>query len=101
MSKYTPGPWFIEVEREAIRGTYAVSDDFGTLIAHVETWDESDKEVQEQAQANADLVTAAPDLLEACKLAHEIAFFNQHVSGMIALAEICRKAIAKAEGGKV
>ena len=91
---HTPGPW--RIGKSYAEGEIAIrnGNDMEECLAVVCSINEVEPE------ANAQLISAAPELLEACKLAHEIAFFNQHVSGMIALAEICRKAIAKAEGGE-
>lgn len=73
-SKHTPGPWSVDTEdctviQEASRVTVArfyTTEDFPCL-GH-----KSDQEVEEVAnelKANADLIAAAPDLLEACQAA--------------------------------
>jgi hypothetical protein len=59
MSKSTPGPW------EVVRGRFKRSIEvFGGGKAMTEMWDRGDNETQE---ANARLIAAAPDLLEALK----------------------------------
>jgi hypothetical protein len=69
MGKHTPGPWTCKREGRLLRGT-------GTILI----WSEGDKTVaeipvsihgipfsHEQEIANALMIAAAPDLLEACK----------------------------------
>ena len=71
--KHTPGPWKISnyrpyqiIARNPKESTYGVGDDkFPTLA----------EPCGENKQANAKLIAAAPDLLEACKEAKE--YFDQ------------------------
>ena len=83
MSKHTPGPWEADGEGYIFGpGT--------SMIAETRGWgDDSINEV-----ANARLIAAAPDLLEACKLALN-AFEKNHCIDWNDLS----RAIAKAEGG--
>jgi len=53
MSTHTPGPWKARIRRQ---GSHVTGPD-GFSVAHVGT------------DANARLIAAAPDLLEACRLA--------------------------------
>lgn len=55
--KHTPGKWFVEASHDDI-----VKSDNGSRIAFCYTTPEV-----KQYQANAQLIAAAPDLLEACK----------------------------------
>lgn len=65
MAKYTPGPWEIRHRLNVAKGNRGIANCGGY----------SDNNNQEQAQdeneANAQLIAAAPDLLAACKLAIE------------------------------
>ena len=90
MTKHTPGPWaadgsgaiFVDKKQgEPIQtcGEYAVRYGEGT----------------EEALANAYLIAAAPDLLEACRAALEKCPFPV---GAALAKEQLQKAIAKAEG---
>lgn len=67
--KHTPGPWRIEADRQH-------GEHFDTILIRTAEWDESGHERNftvaritgcENAQANARLIAAAPDLLEALK----------------------------------
>lgn len=85
MSKYTPGPWHVD-EHGAIRG--------GDLSI-VATRHRLPMEVH---TANAHLIAAAPDLLQALKEAVEV-FCIEVPFGNKTIAQM-RAAIAKAEGRK-
>lgn len=95
MSEHTPGPW-------------EVREGYGLLMAEVgpkdravaTVWTKRMGQIEDktvpvewpEGQANGHLIAAAPDLLEACKIA-------LYGGGTIAEAtEKCRAAIAKAEG---
>jgi predicted transcriptional regulator len=64
MSKYTPGPWKIEDDY--------IEDEKGEIVCHVylRSEDDMEKEVLTNT-ANAQLIAAAPELLEAIKEAKE------------------------------
>lgn len=87
MSKHTPGPWEVNYRRVTpVNGKQDGTDD----ICHV----------YRDNMANARLIVAAPDLLEACK---EMELFCR-VHGLdhpiiAGVAETARAAIAKAKGG--
>jgi hypothetical protein len=86
MSKHTPGPWTIADEWDGTSikaGQFYVTHTIQSCGFH-ET--EVDKAV---TQANARLIAAAPDLLEACKAA---------LSDDQPYIEKCKAAIAKATG---
>jgi hypothetical protein len=67
--QHTAGPWSLDKDWDPFdNSTWAIFDDFGTTIAHVESWD-GDAETEKQARANAKLLTAAPLMLEALRAA--------------------------------
>lgn len=93
--KYTPGPWHftdqIESKGQSIY-TVGYTDETGErthdvrFIPPVSDW--------KTAHANAKLIAASPDLLEACKMV-ERAWTGDGV-GMSAAVDLCLLAIAKA-----
>jgi hypothetical protein len=69
--KFTPGPWSVDEDGLISAGGIAVAsvydaDDFPCLDA------DDDEPVNDAAHANACLIAAAPDLLDACKDALEL-----------------------------
>ena len=95
MSKHTPAPWFVD---EITRKTNEIKIwAKGTpLIARVFLRDVS---INEQ-YANAELIAAAPDLLEALKLCAAVCAGEAlDKSSLINALEASRAAIAKATGG--
>lgn len=76
MSKHTPGPWLLED-----RTVYALNSDSSPVNrfwSQVERgWaDQRERTSFEEAEANARLIAAAPDLLEALSLASQSAGFQ-------------------------
>jgi hypothetical protein len=70
-AQHTAGPWSLDKDWDPFdNATWAIFDDFGTTIAHVESWD-GDEETEKQATANAMLLTAAPTMLSALQAALE------------------------------
>ncbi len=94
MSKYTPGPWLID-EKEATF-VYALNDEgWNRFSAHVQ----DAHTPADELEANARLISAVPDLLEAAMAAIEdvMSIDNDHCLA----PEVGRKlraAIAKATG---
>jgi hypothetical protein len=87
--KHTPGPWEIEGEGQDVVGILAMGHNH--FIAKLSGW------ATEIQDANARLIAAAPDLLEACKVALSIIEAEQEACGIYrAHTEIIRAAIAKA-----
>lgn len=62
---HTPGPWFVD---EWNRGSLTVRSDDSGPIAELPDWIPEHKE---EERANARLIAAAPELLEAIKLARD------------------------------
>jgi hypothetical protein len=110
--KHTPGPWEVSQEipnsvviialwsDKVTPGNTATFGDYrGAHICELEY--NSGVPTKEQAEANACLIAAAPDLLEACKNALESVKYAQNNTGadfMFNTSEILKQAIAKAEG---
>ena len=78
-AKHTPGPWALGAETIVISSTVG-----GGCVA--------DCGYREEGNADARLIAAAPDMLEALKLA-EAAMGNMNAAAVV------RAAIAKATGG--
>lgn len=103
--KHTPGPWSAEhaLKEGIILGSdmIAVVNGDGVAITH---------RSEEENRANAAIISAAPELLEACKDAlliikediKEIGpcdhSANICVCGLISAAELLKRSISKAEG---
>jgi hypothetical protein len=92
MNKHTPGPW--EIEPNAGKGAW-ISNDFGWAALALGN-------DHDNARANARLIAAAPDLLEALTaLANGVDFNIKNGSCPLDLGvrlKKARAAIAKAEG---
>ena len=98
MSKFTPGPWRVAGEDKNF--VYALSQSgANSFWAHVQSAG-IDRITENEKAANARLIAAAPDMLEA--LTALLARFddNPELSELIGRVEIerARAAIAKAEG---
>jgi hypothetical protein len=94
---HTPGPWHII---RTDRGNLTVSYTFGALRSHICTCYETALCTEHgSVDANAALISAAPELLEACKalLAHD-PIHPQVTCKCPCPACQARAAIAKAEG---
>lgn len=90
----TPGPWAV---RKVDRHTWAI--DAAGWLHFVEVFGNQADELQRQGKANARLIGAAPDLLDAAKrvMADIYEVYNPRADSIDALGE----AIAKALGKKV
>ncbi len=105
-AKHTAGPWTV-LGVDCVDGMKFVDIECGEVatkscrsIAYVRTADGGDT-VTEQDMANAHLIAAAPDLLEALKLfvrAEKMARDGNPPTGADELIELGDAAIAKAEG---
>lgn len=88
MSKHTPGPW--EVAYQDKNGQSVVK---GEHIEVATCWHHCVGSIEKEMHANARLIAAAPDLLDALKQAVKLngfREFNDHIPAM-------KAAIAKAE----
>ncbi len=89
MAKHTPGPWALDDE-----SIYAPDGEGWKQVAEIPNWRTNPGEVlTPEDNANARLIAAAPDLLEALK-----AILNE-TGGMGGPFTTARAAIAKATGG--
>jgi hypothetical protein len=101
MSKHTPGPWGFDPDNwgqsfKAGWGILALDEDGCALrpaYIHVER---NGYDHHEEAEANARLIAAAPELLEALKAKLAARVHNERVKA----DEMARAAIAKATGEK-
>ena len=91
-TKHTPGPWTTG-DRQTFR-RHGVFAENNLLIADCRT-----NLADDPARANAILVASAPDLLEACRDALDIANSYSHIPALGKACAILIAAIAKAEGG--
>ncbi|KKM86829.1 hypothetical protein LCGC14_1275000 [marine sediment metagenome] len=109
MSKYTKGPWKVANEHDGVHaGTHTrIYNDDGMFIAKTTVQDGRGRMERKRVEANAQLISAAPELLEACKTMLVATDFNAPLpkghSGQEAYLNVVAKprveqAIAKAEG---
>ncbi len=88
MSEATKGPWVVEHDFDIIQphnGTQGRTD-----ICHCYPWDESPEDLAE-ARANAQLISACPELVEALK-----AIIEMGIDDDPAVWAMANKALAKA-----
>jgi len=110
MFKGTPGPWRLEddaFEKDwpgCLNGHIGVNAPSHTLIAQV-VWRMSDGDTHRkdypELQANAHLIAAAPELLEAASMAlsvMEVEYITNNRTDLAQFMEPLRAAIAKALG---
>lgn len=100
MSKHTKGPWHTKrvdnliLKKNSSANLLLDKDDFG--IGILSSWKDS-PETEEEATANANLIAAAPDMLEALETAREwIDFCKFSVGGGLSVLKEIDAAIAKA-----
>lgn len=102
MSKRTPGPW------EKVDGTDGITRGIrgwhGPEIVNVINWNGISRATSATGQANARLIAAAPDLLDAlysivdcCEEEHGV---RDYESRQTEIRGIAKAVIAKATGGK-
>ncbi|HGD3582188.1 TPA: hypothetical protein ACI4GT_002922 [Enterobacter hormaechei] len=100
--KHTPGPWFIKpVSNATVEGNLNIiqtesSTGKGYHVSYSASWD-NNEDAKIEAQANAKLIAAAPDLLEALQSIIEL-----QTRGYVVLGDkytgMARAAISKALG---
>ena len=99
--KHTPGPWKVD-QNDEYPGNYIVREFCNLWDENEAIWDTDDPQqftaLCQEDDANARLIAAAPELLEACKIGAEL--WHDSSTGLVCDdEEICPfcKAIAKAE----
>lgn len=75
--KHTPGPWYYEEKSQTVRvkewEKYRLMGDFrGCIVASLKESHNECDESRQEAEANARLIAASPDLLEALQKAVEV-----------------------------
>ncbi len=93
-TKHTPGPWLVEYGHNQKSGIryWQIHDDLHAICQNHFCCAAENEDVSE---ANASLIAAAPDLLDACERAEM--WFSTHPDGKI-MRDVMRAAISKAEG---
>lgn len=124
-NKHTPGPWstpHLACEDVKCDCAYVLSEGYAGAICTIEVGDGkrvsdggNDCPPLEEAKANARLIAAAPDLLEACRTAlalfaddHALSRFDwgkaflraEDIRELNELPGLLKKLIAKVEGGR-
>ena len=107
-NKHTPGPWSYDIHGVITGGTHLATSVCVTSQHKWEraeglgTWleDQHRRELVSECRANARLIAAAPELLEALKMVVRHGSAVQHSDQlMFEVLSAARAAIAKAEGG--
>jgi hypothetical protein len=96
-TKHTPGPWECTIDSHG-RGRILGN---GCWVATTWTVADDDNNKRYPAEANASLIAAAPDLLEACKQARAAlpdAWFAEKNGVPRSVIDLLNSAIYKAEG---
>lgn len=100
ITKHTPGRWWVSGEdNDEVHCSIFVQDmDCNMHIALVKPPCVGDTIPAEQLKANARLIAAAPDLLEALKACNEAMSYMSEYDIPITLPDMVKAAIAKAIG---
>lgn len=100
MSKHTPGPWVTdEVDHDAPYENIKIKAGNHHTVCTVWIDDAPVHDFNAMQYANARLIAAAPELLEALKLCASVcAGHTMHKDGLVKALEAARAAIAKATG---
>jgi hypothetical protein len=92
-TKHTPGPWTAIITTD---GTHEVTTSDGIYPQTVARMYSTGKLMQSQAPANARLIAAAPELLEALSRVSEFLEANYSTADMPDILPVVRAALAKA-----
>ena len=97
-SKHTPGPWrLVGTDTQSCTDGIGILGSKGLFLANVFHDGESDAELAKQV-ANARLIGAAPELLEACELARENCEILPDTAKTEVLVAALEAAMGKARG---
>lgn len=100
MSKHTPGPW--KSVNHSWSDTSILAPDFDHAICRLDinhATEESQEADEAQMAANARLIAAAPELLEALRIVRDtLPHINGNASSVNSLLKLTGAAIAKATG---
>lgn len=100
-TKYTPGPWLISDQGKPATFVYALNphgyNKFWTLVQGGGN-SITERTTDEELEANARLIAAAPELLEACAAIVAWCDKNPPAGDALYCINQARAAIAKAEG---
>jgi len=91
MSKHTPGPWEIKAHSDLCYRN--ISGPEHLALAQV-VWRVEEEDRSPDCEANAHLIAAAPELLEAL----EKVYTDMNDDMPVGLRKVCYEAIAKAKG---
>ena len=102
-ARHTPGPWSVD-GIASVKGTssldYPITDQRGLCVAHV-IFNEDGGDNREECHADANLIAAAPELLEALERLNLVIGLTPIKGNLEAVQDACdiaRAAIAKAKG---
>jgi len=101
MAKHTKGPWAVEgpVGPEVIRGHIHIVDCPGLTVTSITPKSPHPVMDEQERQANARLIAASPELLEALKAIYINTFDKGSMTAtLVRIMHIAEAAIAKAEG---
>jgi len=103
MSKFTPGPWYMNL----IHGVPGVEAKYGIIAVTPAIFPHDDTRIKDASKANAALIASAPDLLAASKLGlmmlgveaqcHRESGGNGKAEAVEGAMDVIRAAIAAAE----
>jgi hypothetical protein len=97
MSKFTPGPWEVEFMADRDGDWFSIEAPMvGRSGTVADTYNRDHVIEADEDRANARLMAAAPDLLEACMAM--VATFHDHLDRDESSLAMAREAIAKAIG---
>lgn len=101
MSKHTPAPWFVRemVRHGQLHGYFVAAADVNGFAYDAEIMGEDEyRDGMERWKADASLIAAAPDMLNALKAVADLKGWNE-TAPISATGIQVMQAIAKAEGG--
>jgi hypothetical protein len=94
----TPGPWF-HLENGDGFSVHGPDGSHVCYCEHATEWDDTGDPCEHPAEANAQLITAAPELLAALEQAVAALSPAPRDTDTSRIVELCERAIAKAKGG--